>query len=129
MVTLEERQNTPECIECFSAIARLEKVPLEDQGYLEAQKLLVTYQTNLGIIQTRYSAEAESIQDLEEAQGQIQRLLANTPTNAAINQNLTISQLQGIINQLNKVQPGTTSYSQAQELLLSAQNKLQQLQR
>jgi len=106
----------------------LEKVPLEDQGYLEAQKLLVTYQTNLGIIQTRYLAETESIQALEEAQRQIQRLLANTPSDAAINQNLTISQLQGIINQLNKVQPGTTSYSKAQELLISAQNKLQQLQ-
>jgi len=110
------------------AIARLEKVPLEDQGYLEAQKLLVTYQTNLGIIQTRYLAETESIQALEEAQRQIKRLLANTPSDAAINQNLTISQLQGIINQLNKVQPGTTSYSKAQELLISAQNKLQQLQ-
>ncbi|EDX72951.1 hypothetical protein MC7420_2569 [Coleofasciculus chthonoplastes PCC 7420] len=110
------------------AIARLEQIPLEDQGYLEAQKLLATYQTNLGVIQTRSSAEAESMQALEEAQRQIQRLLANTPTDATIDRNLTISQLQGIINQLNKVQSGTTSYSKAQELLRSAQTKLQQLQ-
>ncbi|WP_446336690.1 hypothetical protein [Coleofasciculus sp. G1-WW12-02] len=110
------------------AIARLEKVPLDDQGYLQAQKLLATYQTNLGIIQTRSSAEAESIQALDEAQRQIQRLLANTPTDAAIDRNLTLSQLQGIINQLNKVQSGTTSYPKAQELLLSAQNKLKQIQ-
>ncbi|MEH2320531.1 hypothetical protein [Nostoc sp.] len=42
--------------------------------------------------------------------------------------NRVSSQLQSIINQLEKVQNGTTAYLKAQELLLSANNKLRQLQ-
>ena len=111
------------------AINRLNQVPVEDSGYMEAQKLLATYQSNIGIVQTRQQAEKESLAALEQAQSQIENLLALTPTNAAsLNRNRTISQLQGIINQLEKVQPGTTAYLKAQELLLSAQNKLKQLQ-
>jgi hypothetical protein len=41
---------------------------------------------------------------------------------------ILISQIQSIINQLEKVQNGTTTYQKAQQLLLSAQNKLKQLQ-
>ena len=55
------------------AIHELKLVPLEDPGYVEAQKLQANYQRNL-------------------------------------------------------VQPGTTAYPQAQELLASAQKKLEQLQ-
>ncbi len=40
----------------------------------------------------------------------------------------TISRIQEIINQLEKVHKGTTAYLKAQELLLSAKNKLKQLQ-
>jgi hypothetical protein len=45
-----------------------------------------------------------------------------------VDRNRVLSQLQSIINQLEKVQNGTTAYLKAQELLLSANNKLRQLQ-
>jgi adenine-specific DNA methylase len=112
------------------AIARLEDVPKDDlAGYAEAQKLLAEYKTNLGQVQIRRQAEAESVETLEQAQRQIERLLAYTPTDAkSLDRNGTMSQLQSIINQLEKVQNGTTAYLKAQELRLSAQNKLKQLQ-
>jgi len=66
---------------------------------------------------------------LEQAQSQIQNLLASTPTDPkSLDLNSTISQLQGIINQLEKVQSGTTAYLSAQDLLLKAHNKLKQFQ-
>jgi len=112
------------------AIVRLEAVPKDDlAGYAEAQKLLAEYNTNLGQVQIRRQAEADSVETLEQAQRQIERLLAYTPTDAkSLDRNGTMSQLQSIINQLEKVQNGTTAYLKAQELRLSAQNKLKQLQ-
>lgn len=98
-------------------------------GYSQAQKLLATYQANLAAVRIRRQAQQDSVQTLDSAQRQIQSLLASTPTNPQIgDRNRTISQLQGIINQLKKVQPGTTAYLEAQQLLLSANNKLSQLQ-
>ncbi|MHC5675060.1 hypothetical protein [Nostoc sp.] len=56
-------------------------------------------------------------------------MLASIPANADnIERNQMLSQLQSIINQLEKVQNGTTAYLKAQDLLLSANNKLKQLQ-
>ena len=67
---------------------------------------------------------------MEIAQQQSQSLLASIPADPKFfDRNRVVSQLQSIINQLEKVQNGTTAYLKAQELLLSAKNKLQQLQR
>lgn len=111
------------------AIRRLEEIPVGNPGYAEAQKLMATYQANVGSVQTRRQLEQESFQALEGAQNQIESLLAQTPTDVNyFDRNRTISSLQGIINELEKVQKGTTSYQKAQELLLSAKNKLKQLQ-
>ena len=112
------------------AIDRLEEVPSQDlAGYAEAQKLLATYETNLGEVKIRQQAEQESVYALEQAQRQIESLLASTPSNIkAVERNRVVSQLQSIITQLEKVQNGTTAYLKAQELLLSAQSKLNQLQ-
>jgi len=110
------------------AIDRLEEVPVGSSNYVEAQKLLATYQTNLGTVQTRQQVEQESVEALEQANSQIEDLVASIPSDAAsMDRNSTISQIQEIINQLKKVQNGTTAYPRAQELLLSAQNKLNQL--
>ncbi|WP_292852498.1 hypothetical protein [Nostoc sp. NMS8] len=66
---------------------------------------------------------------LEAAQREIKSLLASIPTDAHDGErNRVLSQLQSIIHQLEKVQNGTTTYLKAQELLLSANNKLRQLQ-
>jgi hypothetical protein len=114
------------------AITRLEQIPKDDlAGYAEAQKLLAEYDNNLGQVKIRRQAEADSVQALQQAQSQKQRLLASLPTDAASleqNRNSIASQLQAIIDGLRTVQPGTTAYLEAQELLLFAQNKLKQLQ-
>ncbi|MGB7444796.1 MAG: hypothetical protein WA919_27325 [Coleofasciculaceae cyanobacterium] len=111
------------------ALKPIEQIPPEDPGYLEAQKLLATYQNNLGQIQLRQQAEANSVKTLELAQSQIQRLIDSTSVNAdSASRGRTISQLQGIINQLEKVQNGTTVYPKAQELLLAAKKKLKQIE-
>jgi hypothetical protein len=112
------------------AINRLEQIPSDDlNGYAEAQRLLAQYNTNIGQVRIRRQAEETSVYALGSAQRQIESLLANTPTDAqAVNRNYTASQLQSIINELKRVQNGTTAYLEAQNLLLSAQNKLNQLQ-
>ncbi|HEY9601878.1 MAG TPA: hypothetical protein V6C85_09725, partial [Allocoleopsis sp.] len=94
------------------AITRLEQIPKDDlAGYAEAQKLLAEYNNNLGQVKIRRQAEADSVQALQQAQSQKQRLLASLPTDAASleqNRNFIASQLQGIIDELRTVQPGTT---------------------
>ncbi|KAF3890337.1 MULTISPECIES: hypothetical protein [Nostocales] len=112
------------------AIYRLEQVPTQDlEGYAQAQKLLANYQANLSEIRVRRQAEQDSVSALEQAKRQIQNLIAITPTNPQfVDKNRTISEIQGIINLLRKVQPGTTAYLEAQQLLLSANNKLDQFQ-
>ncbi len=107
------------------AINQLQRVPLEDPGYIDAQKLLANYQQNLGTVRTRSQAEQDSVEALEQAKDKIPTLLAS---NSPGNQNQLSAQLQDIINQLETVKLGTTSYAQAQHLLKSAENKLKQMQ-
>jgi hypothetical protein len=106
------------------AIERLEEIPLEDPGYASAQKLLATYQTNLGTVQTHLQAEQEAMEALMQAQGKIQNLVAS---GSSTDQNQMIGQLQGIMDQLEAVQPETTAYPKAHTLLKSAQQKQEQL--
>ncbi|MEH2256310.1 hypothetical protein [Nostoc sp.] len=112
------------------AINRLKQISSEDLvGYAEAQKLLATYETNLGQVKVRRQAESSSVQALAIAQQEIESLMASIPTDLKnLDRNRIISQLHRIINQLEKVEKGTTVYLKAQELLLSANNKFKQLQ-
>ncbi|MBW4648711.1 MAG: hypothetical protein KME06_08410 [Kastovskya adunca ATA6-11-RM4] len=108
------------------AINRLERISSDDlAGYAQAQRLLAEYKTNLGQISIRKQAEANSVRAFERAQSQIESLQRYASTSSP---DYTISQLSGIINELRKVQNGTTVYLETQNLLLSAQNKLNQLQ-
>ncbi len=102
------------------AINQLENIQVEEAGYVDAQKLLAEYQTNLGIVQTRQQAESEAQETLKQVNQQIQSLIASSPSDS---QQLK-SQIQGIINQLKTVKAGTTAYAEAQQLLVSAQKKL-----
>ncbi|MBO3461182.1 hypothetical protein G7B40_017185 [Aetokthonos hydrillicola Thurmond2011] len=102
------------------AIDRLQKIQVGDPNYLEAQKLLVTYQTNAGIAQTRTKAESTSQEILKQANQQIQRLITRPPSNP---QQLK-GEIQGIINQLEGVKSGTTAYTEAQQLLAFARKKI-----
>ncbi|MBD2099494.1 hypothetical protein [Leptolyngbya sp. FACHB-261] len=112
------------------AIESLDQISSDDlAGYAEAQRLIARYKTDLGQVEVRLQEEQESVQALDRANDRIEQLLAKTPTDPnSVDSNLVISQLQGIINDLDKVSSGTTSYLKAQELLLSAKNKLKQLQ-
>ncbi len=114
----------------IEAMERLKEIPSKDvAGYTEAQKLLAIYEANLGQVKVRRQAESDGVDALEAAQREIERLLASVPDDAQdVDRNRVLSQLQSIINQLEKVQNGTTAYLKAQELLLSANNKLRQLQ-
>jgi flagellin-specific chaperone FliS len=110
------------------AIDRRESISADDLGYLEAQTLLATYQTNLGNIEIRRQSEARSVEALEAARREIEQLKASMPKDGnSLDRNYVIAQLQKIINRLELVQPGTTAYSQAQELLASARQKQKQL--
>lgn len=104
------------------AIDKLTDINVKDTDYLQAQTLIATYQTNLGIIKTRSIAEVDSQAALKQANEEIQQLIAYSPSD----RQLLKARLQGVINQLRTVQSGTTSYVEAQQLLLLAQNKLNQ---
>lgn len=106
------------------AIERLEEIPVEDPGYTSAQKLLATYQTNLGTVQTHLQDEQEAVEALKQAQSAIQDLVASS---SSVDRSQMTSQLQGIMNQLETIQPATTASPKAQSLLKSAQQKQEQL--
>ncbi|WP_208821497.1 hypothetical protein [Tolypothrix sp. PCC 7910] len=73
-------------------------------------------------IETRRKAESEAQASLQEANEQIQGLIASPPTSP---QQLK-GKIQGIINRLKTIKVGTTAYAEAQKLLVSAQKRLQQ---
>jgi hypothetical protein len=108
------------------AIDRLKAVDSENPGYLEAQTKLAEYTKNLGQAQIRQSAEQVSVRALEQAKNLVsnwQSLAARDPQSPQL-----VSLLQDIINELDKVQGGTTASAEAQELGKFAKNKLQALQ-
>lgn len=127
-------QNPPHSVEQWyeierlwqEAIQRLEVISSDDlTGYAEAQKLQAQYTTNLAEIRIRRQKEQSSVAVFKQAEDQITRLQA---TASDRDFNFILSQLQDIINQLERVENGTTVYSEAQNLLVSAKLKLQQLQ-
>jgi hypothetical protein len=63
------------------------------------------------------------VRDFEQAQQKTAALLERGRYSS---RSETTGQLQSIIDQLKRIQPGTTVYSEAQADLLSAQNKLDQ---
>ncbi len=110
------------------AINRLEIISEQDIGYLETQQLLAEYETNYSIVELRIKAEKESIKALEIAKKQIQTIQRNFADGIELNERkIFISEMQGTIEQLRKVKAGTTVYNEAQELLKSAQAKLQEV--
>ncbi|MDY6938642.1 MAG: hypothetical protein SWY16_13340 [Cyanobacteriota bacterium] len=104
------------------AIDRLNKVEFEDPGYLEAQAKLAEYRGNLDTAQRRASEEETSVAALTRAKERIsnwQSLAANNPQSPQL-----VGDLQSIVNELDKVQAGTTAYAEAEQLRAFARNKL-----
>ncbi|MGB3136287.1 MAG: hypothetical protein WBB18_05725 [Nodosilinea sp.] len=108
-----------------TAIARLNDIPDQDLGYSEAQTLLATYQANLGIVRENAGREEASAKALDSATEKRTRMLARNLEGMERNQIAGL--MQEIIDDLEKVQPHTTSYPKAVEMLRSANQKLAQL--
>ena len=127
-----EAQNPPHSVESWAriaglwqqAIARLEQVPVEDAGYTEAQAKLADYQNKLGYVEEQQISEQRSQQALDAA------LAKNTDLGkrvSSLDQAAYASELQSIVNDLNKVAAGTTAYEPAQQLLRAVQARLQEV--
>lgn len=106
------------------AITRLQQVPIDHPGYNQAQALLADYQTNLGIIEERLVREEQAVQAMDQAQEKTNQLLAQSD---AMSPNEVASQLQAIINDLSRIQEGTTVYAEAETMRQSATDRLQQI--
>lgn len=108
------------------AINQLQKIPVDNPSYLEAQSKLAEYQVNLANVKMRFQAEKES----ETAFKQAKNLIADWQRYAVedtSNRGLLASKIQIIINQLENVKPGTTYYQETQELLKFAKDKQKNL--
>jgi hypothetical protein len=105
-------------------MTQLRTIKVEDPDYLKAQELLQIYQQNLRLVEIRLQQEKDSVRSLEAAQQRTQTLLAMAPDHAKTMTNDQRSQLFAIINELKKVSPRTTVYSDAQTMLQAAQKRL-----
>ena len=106
------------------AIEILEKVSLEDDGYLETQTLLATYEAELSEIRIRQQSESSS----QRAYDLAQRAIADLPKSIdEHNRDRTARNILTIINQLEKVKPNTTVYNDAVITIEFANKKLKQL--
>lgn len=106
------------------AIKMLEKVPLEDAGYLETQTLLATYEAELSEIRIRQQEESTSQKAYESAQVMITNLPKSVNQH---NRERTGREILKIINQLEKVKSQTTVYADATTMMNFANRKLNQL--
>ncbi|MGJ3253367.1 MAG: hypothetical protein ACFE0J_19865 [Elainellaceae cyanobacterium] len=125
-------QNPPHSVEQWQrvealwsdAIARLEEVSPQSDAYPDAQQQLAEYRDNIEQIRIRKHHEASSVDTLQHAQRKIEWLQSNADQ---LTPNQTLSRLQAIANDLNRVQSGTTAHPDAQELLQFTRNKIRQL--
>lgn len=110
------------------AIAELQQVPESDvAGYTQAARLRARYESNRADIRLRFEAEQSSAQALQQSKQAIAHLQARVPQDGALEPGFVAAEVQKIVYQLEQVQPGTTSYAEAQELLAFAHNKLRQI--
>jgi hypothetical protein len=105
-----------------AAIARLEQIPIEDAGYSEAQQMLAEYTNKLGIVQGQLEIEQNSIIAWDNAQ---QRNTALWGRSSDMSPGDYAREVQAIINELEKIESGTTPHEQAQTLLRSLEAELQ----
>ncbi|MEO0455533.1 MAG: hypothetical protein AAF152_02990 [Cyanobacteria bacterium P01_A01_bin.114] len=103
------------------ALDQLNQVTANSPGYAEAQTLRVSYLNNLEQIKERQATEQTALQTLKQVEDRVVRLIQ---TNSAQPTPNLLADLQSVINQLASIPPGTTSYNQAQQLLIQAENRL-----
>ncbi|OIP68876.1 MAG: hypothetical protein AUK43_14390 [Oscillatoriales cyanobacterium CG2_30_40_61] len=101
------------------AIRRLEEVPTDNPSYLDAQKKLAEYQSNLGSSESRLQAEKDAVESVKQAKAAIAQWQTSARSKDPDIASL-IGQLTDIISMLEQVPAGTTVSAQAQNLLRSA---------
>lgn len=109
------------------AIARLSMISPDDvAAYREAQQTMAQYESNLAQVRIRLQTEDAAARTLAQVQNKIQDL-QSISQQPGIDRGYVISELQNIIDQLRTVSTGTTAYAEAQQLLILAQNRLNEL--
>lgn len=124
MVAAQSSQNPPHTADEWGEIAEqweqaireLKRVTPQDSGYVDAVGKIAEYQKNQGVARSRQKAEQEAGEALKEAKEAIARWQRMAGSSRADAGELA-SILQQIINKLETVKSGTTTYSEAQELL------------
>ena len=114
-----------ECINLLGkAVDILERVPLEDAGYLETQTRLANYEAKLGSMRISQQEERDS----QRAYDLAQRMITNLPKSVnQYNRERTAKDILNIVNQLKKVKSQTTVYTDAISMMNFANKKLKQL--
>lgn len=107
-----------------TASSYLIKIDEKDPDYSSARKLLSEYQAKLSQVRIRLQQEQQSVQAFAAAQQMRNVLFDSVRPGARSLEAVQIQQLNRIVTELQKVQPGTTVYAEAQQWLKSAQAKL-----
>ncbi len=109
------------------SIDELNSVPKDNLlAYQKSRQLAAQYKANLAQIRLKKDAQANSAIAFNSAQQKIANLQQQNKSNSS-NVEQTISQLQDIINELNKVESGTSFYQESQDLKSFANQKIAQL--
>ena len=103
------------------AIRRLEQVSTDNPSYLDAQKKLAEYQSNLGSAESRLEAEKDAVASVKQAKAAIGQWQTSARSKDPDIGSL-IGQLTDIISTLEQVPAGTTVSAEAQKLLGSARH-------
>lgn len=101
------------------AIRRLEQIPTDNPNYLDAQKKLAEYQSNLWVSESRLQAEKDAVESVKQAKVAIAQWKTSVSSKDP-NIGSLIGQLTDIISTLEQVPAGTTVSAEAQNLLRSA---------
>jgi hypothetical protein len=131
LAAAQASQNPPHTVQKWEQIAELwekaiqelNNIQVQEPSYVEAKRLIAQDQTNLGTIKNRRQAESDAKEILDEANKEIQSLIASPPGD----KNQTKAAIIRVMNQLSSVKTGTTSYNEAQRLLKLADNQIKKL--
>ncbi|MEO1402134.1 MAG: hypothetical protein AAFV72_12945 [Cyanobacteria bacterium J06635_1] len=108
-----------------TAITQLEQVPDQSPSAVDAKTLRVNYLNNLQQIQAKQTLEQTATQTLGQVRDQAQRLIekSNTPPTPAL-----LTELKTVMGQLQAVPPGTTAYTEAQQMLAQIEQQFRDRQ-
>jgi hypothetical protein len=104
------------------AIDRLAQIQLEDAGYGEAQAMLAEYTNKLGVVEGKLVAEEQAVSRWDAAQERNTWLWGRS---SEMSPGDYAREVQAILNELKKIEAGTTPHEEAQTLQRSLEAELQ----